>query len=63
MVYDTPVAKALKVTVDAVADVKLGKASLQLEGAMTFNFDLHSPIGKEKSKVVLNIKGGKVSAK
>lgn len=63
LVYNTPVSKWLAMSVDVAADVKLKEASLVPEGSVTFNYDFKMPVDRDKGKIVLNIKGGKVTAK
>ncbi|MEX0305253.1 MAG: hypothetical protein AB3N24_22775 [Leisingera sp.] len=60
--YNTPAAKWMSMTVDAAADVSMKKSGLLPEGTVTFSYDLRSPLDKEKGKLVMKVKGSRVTA-
>lgn len=62
VIYNTPVARAMKMKVDVSGEVGLSKSQTEPTGKLVFKYVLTSPVDTEKGQIVLSIKGGKVTS-
>lgn len=62
LVYNTPVARAMKMTVTAKADVALTQSTMAPKGTLVFDVVLTSPLDTEKGTITVTIDGAKAKA-
>lgn len=62
LVYNTPAARAMGMTVSAVSDVKLTKSAGAPSGKVVFDVLLKTPVDTEKGTITITIDGAKATA-
>lgn len=63
LIYNTPAAKAMGMTVTAVSDVAMKTSSKAPSGTVAFRVELKSPVNTTKAEVIVAIDGAKAIAK
>ncbi len=62
LVYNTPVARAMGMSVSVASNVKLAKSGSEPAGTVVFTFEMKSPTDTEKGTITFDIKGATVKA-
>jgi hypothetical protein len=62
LIYNTPVAKMMAMSVDVAGEIALTKSALTPKGGFIFTFKLTSPIDTEKGRIEIEIDGAKAKA-